>query len=93
VLTLYSKEVASLQRIIRLAEKLIAENPKPKRGRPASNNAKGVVKKQANGKRVRRTGKELIQFRKMLKSKLKKGASVAELAREQGISRAYIYQL
>ena len=93
VLALYAKEVATLQRIITLAEKLIAESPRPKRGRPAPHNGNGALKKRTNGKRVRRTGKELVKFRKMLKEKLKKGVSVAKLAHEQGISRTYIYQI
>jgi hypothetical protein len=93
VLALYAKEIAKLQRIITLAEKLIAESPSPKRGRPASHNGSGASKKRTNEKRVRRTGKALVKFRKMLKEKLKKGVSVAKLAHEQGISRTYIYQI
>ena len=92
-MALHAKEVSKLQRIIKLAEKLIANNPKPKRGRPALNNGNGERTKRANGKRVRRTGKDLVKFRKMLKAELKKGIPVAELARQQGVSRAYIYQL
>ena len=81
-MALYAQDIAKLRRIIALAKKLIAESPKPKRGRPALQN-----------KRTRRTGKELVQFRRMLKAKRKKGVSVAELARKHGISPAYIYQL
>ena len=92
-MALHAKEVSKLQRIIKLAEKLIANNPKPKRGRPALNNGNGERTKRANGKRVRRTGKDLVKFRKMLKAELKKGIPVAELARQQRVSRAYIYQL
>ena len=92
-MALHAKDIAKLQRIIRLAEKLIAESPRPKRGRPAAHNGNGALKKRMNGKRFRRTGKGLLQFRKMLKTKLKKGVSVAKLAREHGISRSYIYQL
>ena len=92
-MTLHAKEFAKLRRIIALADKLIAESPKPKRGRRAAKGGNGSVAKRKNGKRIRRTGTDLIQFRKMLKSKLKGGISVADLAREQGISSAYIYQL
>jgi hypothetical protein len=53
----------------------------------------GSGKKRANGKRTRRTGKELVQFRKMLKAERKRGVSVAALARKHGISPAYIYLL
>jgi len=39
------------------------------------------------------TGRELAQFRKMLKAERKKGIPVAEMARKHGISTAYIYLL
>jgi hypothetical protein len=74
-------EISKLYRIIALAEKLISASPKPKRGRPVK------------GKRKRRTGKELVQFRKMLKAERKKGVSVAEFACTHGISSAYIRTL
>lgn len=44
-------------------------------------------------KRIRRSGKELAAFRKMLKAERKKGVPVAELARQHNVSAAYIYQL
>jgi hypothetical protein len=43
--------------------------------------------------RIRRSGKELAQFRRMLRDQRKKGIPVAELARQHGISSAYIYML
>ena len=92
-MALYAKEISKLHRIIALAEKMIDESPKPKRGRPALSNGQGCGKKHANGKRVRRTGKELVQFRKMLKAQRKKGVPVGALARKFSISPAYIYQL
>ena len=85
ILSLSAQQVAKLNRIISLAEKLIAEGPKKKRGY-----RNGSV---ANGRRVRRTGKELAQFRKMLKAERRKGIPVATLARKHGISSAYIYML
>ena len=90
-MALYAKELSKLRRIIAMAEQLIDESPKPKRGRPALSNGNGAAKKR--GKRVRRTGKELHQFRKMLKAERNKGVSVAELARKHSISPAYIYLL
>jgi hypothetical protein len=44
-------------------------------------------------KRVRRSGKDLAAFRKMLIAERKKGVPVADLARKHNISSAYIYQL
>ena len=92
-MALDAKEITKLRRIIALAEKLIVESPQPKRGRPALFNGNGAAKKKANGKRIRRTGKELAQFRRMLKAERNKGVSVAELASKHGISAAYIYML
>jgi nitrate reductase beta subunit len=44
-------------------------------------------------KRVRRSGKELSAFRKMLRAERKNGVAVSTLAKRHGISTAYIYQL
>jgi hypothetical protein len=87
-LALNAHDVSKLRRIIALAEKLIEKAATAKR-RPAMKNGHRAVK----GKRVRRTGKELIQFRKMLKAERKKGTPVVELARKHGVSLAYIYSL
>lgn len=87
-MALYARDIAKLRRIITLAQTLIDEAPKAKRGRPALPNGNGAAKK-----RVRRTGKALVQFRKMLKAERKKGVSVTELARKYGVSTAYIYTM
>jgi hypothetical protein len=85
-LALSAQEVAKLRRIVSLAEKLMKNGGSGKRN--------GVAGKQPKtGKRIRRSGRELIQFRKMLKSERQKGVSVSELARKHGISSAYIYTL
>jgi hypothetical protein len=86
---LSTKEIAQLRKLISIAEKLIAENPAPKRGRPAKQSSESATR----SKRLRRTGKELVAFRKMLLAERKKGTPVAELASKHGISAAYIYQL
>jgi hypothetical protein len=88
-LALTSQNISKLKRIIALAEKLIEKAPRAKRGLPPLQNGNGATK----AKRVRRSGKELVQFRKMLKAERKKGVSVAELARKHGVSAAYIYSL
>lgn len=50
-----------------------------------------------NGKsaptRTRRTKKETIALKKLLKAERKAGVPVAELAKKHGISTAYIYML
>ena len=91
-MALRAQEISKLQYIIRLAEKLIAESPKPKRGRPPLYDGNGA-NKRSKRKRIRRSGNELVTFRKMLKAKRKKGVSVADLASKYGVSSAYIYQL
>ncbi len=49
--------------------------------------------KGAGPKRLRRSGKDLIAFRKMLVSERKKGVPVADLAKKHNVSIAYIYKL
>ena len=82
------QDLKKLRRIISIAKELIASSPKPQRGRPA-----GSSNGAAPTKRIRRSGKELVQFRKMLKAEQKRGVPVGELARKHGISSAYIYMI
>jgi hypothetical protein len=91
-MSLYRKQISRLRRIIDLAENLIVENEKSQRNSSARSNVAGS-RKSVRQKRVRRTGKDLVQFRKMLKAQRKRGASVADLARKHHISTAYIYTL
>ena len=83
-MTLSAQQLRQLNRIIALAQQLIEDN---KSARMLGLNG------AANKARIRRTGKELVQFRRMLKGERKKGVPVAELARKHGISSAYIYML
>jgi hypothetical protein len=88
-LALNAHDVSKLRRIIALAEKLIEKAPAAKRRRPATQNRNGAAKEKG----IRRSGKELVEFRKMLKAERKKGVSVAKLARKHRVSTAYIYSL
>ena len=88
-MALKAHDLSKLRRIIALAEKLIENAATAKRRGLATQNGNGA----ARGKRVRRSGRELVQFRKMLKTERKKGVSVAELARKHKVSTAYIYSL
>lgn len=54
---------------------------------------KMVAQNGRSKRRVRRSGKELVAFRKMLLAERKKGVPVATLAKKHGISRTYIYLL
>ena len=82
-----AKELSKLRRIVAIAEKLINQSPRVKRGRP-SNQGNGSTRK-----RTRRRGKVLLQFRRMLKTERRKGTPVSSIAKKHGISTAYIYSL
>jgi hypothetical protein len=80
---LTKSEIAKLDRIMKLAGQLLERSKMDSKSR------------RTNGKatRTRRTGRQLIAFRKMLKAERRKGISVAALARKHGVSSAYIYML
>lgn len=86
--------VAQLKKIIVLAQAALSAVQAG-----ANNGARGAVKKasvavkKASGKRVRRSGSELVAFRKMLKAERAKGVPVAELAKKHNVSAVYIYTL
>ena len=84
-MALNAQELAKLKRIVSLAEKLIETDKNGK--------SNGAVKQTRTGKRIRRSGQDLVRFRRMLKTQRKKGVPVVELARKHGISSAYIYTL
>ena len=86
-LALTKQEMSKLRRIITLAEKLI------EKGAERANGARNGKHGLKAGKRIRRTGQELVQFRKLLKAERKKGVPVGEMARRHGVSTAYIYML
>lgn len=90
-MALYAQDVARLKRIITLAEELIAEAPRAKRGRPAKTGRNEARTRRSTSKRIRRTGKELVEFRKKLRAERRKGIPVAEIARKHKVSSAYIY--
>jgi len=87
-----TSEIAYLRKIIVTAEKLIAKAEPARRGRPPKASTPAQTK-LTRAKRVRRSGKELHAFRKMLVTERKKGTPVAQLSQQHGISPAYIYQL
>lgn len=78
-------QISKLKQLIRLANDLLSTDEPTKKG--------ASKPRQATEKRRRRSGKELVAFRRMLKSERKKGTPVAELARLHGISTAYIYSI
>lgn len=85
-------QITKLQTLIRLAQELLSE-AEARGGSPVAARSVSESKNAPAAKRGRRSGKELIAFRKMLKAERKKGVPVTELARKHGISTAYIYGL
>lgn len=81
-MSISKRQMKQLEKIVELAASLLDQ---------ANTSDKGVHK--APPKRTRRSGKELVAFRKMLKSERKKGNSVVDLAKAHGVSPAYIYQI
>jgi hypothetical protein len=73
---LTGNQLARLNRIINLAERPIKENDKG----PGKRTHLSMTTKTR--KRIRRTGQEWVNFRKMLKNERRKGIPVAELARK-----------
>ena len=99
-MALTNRESAKLREFVAFAEQLLEKyspetEMKPKSSGKGRNNGRAAATApgKAQGGRVRRTGKDLLAFRKMLKAERKRGVSVAELAEAHGVSTAYIYQL
>ncbi len=80
---LTAKEVAQLKKIIQISTDLLEK---------AGKTVEPAVKGKSQS-RIRRSGKELAEFRKMLKAERKRGVPVAALAKQHGVSAAYIYQM
>jgi hypothetical protein len=82
------REIAQLRKIVSIAETLLAKAQTPKSGR-----LKGVGSAAKPRGGVRRKGKELVAFRKMILGERKRGTPVTEIARKHGITPNYIYQM
>jgi hypothetical protein len=85
-------QITKLKTLIRLAQELLSE-AEAHGVSPVAAKSVSEGKNAPAASRGRRSGKELVAFRKMLKSERKKGVPVTELARKHGISTAYIYGL
>jgi DNA-binding protein HU-beta len=78
-MSLNAKQVKQLKNIIDAATELLK--------------AAGSATAGSSAPRKRRSGKELIAFRKMLKAEVASGESVVDVAKKHNVSTAYIYQL
>ncbi len=79
-------DTAQLKKIIAIAQSLLEKSGEKQGKGGSSDSGNGQV-------RIRRSGKDLLAFRKMLKAERKAGVPVAKLAKKHGISPSYIYQL
>lgn len=86
-MSLTKKEVTELKKIVARAKELIAKANDKEPG-----NSKSSARRDTS-KRGRRSGKDLEDFRKMLKAERKAGVPVAQIAKKHGVSSAYIYQM
>lgn len=82
-MSLTKRQIRQLENIITSAQAVL----------DAAGSSAGGGRVAARQKRVRRSGKELVAFRKALKAERKKGVPVADIARKNNVSPAYIYQL
>ena len=82
-----ARELKQLRQIVELGTILIAKAEEHIEAKAAAK-----AEKDAN-KRVRRSGKELVKFRRDLKKMRNEGVPVAELAATYSVSPSYIYQL
>jgi hypothetical protein len=108
-MALTNKEVKELENLLRRAQELVgkatateaarsSENGKAPENAKASGVAKSPVAQKSPARRkasarIRRSGKDLIAFRKAIRAERKAGVPVATIAAKHGISPAYIYQL
>jgi hypothetical protein len=83
-MSLTAKEVSELKKIVARAQVLI--------DKAEGKSVKPTVRRSASV-RVRRTGKDLVTFRRMLKGERKSGVPVAQLAKKHGVTASYIYQI
>lgn len=84
-MSLTTKEIAELKKIVARANELIAKA----NGRETVNTSA----RRSTSARTRRTGKDLVAFRRMLKAERKAGVPVAQIAKKHGVTPSYIYQI
>ncbi len=84
-MSLTTKEVAELKNIVARAKELLAKANGRKTAKTTSRRSTSV--------RTRRSGKDLVAFRRTLKAERKAGVPVAKIAKKHGVSPSYIYQI
>ena len=84
-----SKAIGAKRKASKITSKIVVTKTSKKASKAAAASAAPAT----SGKRVRRTGADLIAFREMLATERSSGIPVAEIAKKHGVSSAYIYQL
>lgn len=88
-MALSKRQVSQLQKIIETVQAILEAESKASQAEKRKTHSRAA----APGTRSRRSGKELVAFKKMLRAERKSGAPVAEISKRHNVSRAYIYQL
>lgn len=83
---LSKKQISQLIKILETTQQILAEANRA----PVNTDGSG---KGSSATRTRRTGKDLVAFKKTVKAERKAGVPVAELARKYGVTPSYLYQL
>ena len=86
---LSKRQIRQLQKIVETAQAILADARK--RSQPRKSRAPASV--PAREVRARRSGKELVAFRKAVRAERKRGVPVTEIAKRHNVSTTYIYQL
>jgi hypothetical protein len=87
-MNLSKRQIIQLQKLIETAQAILAEaKVAPIRKSNVSSNGSG------SKLTTRRSGKELVAFKKTLRAERKSGVPVAKLAERHRVSTSYIYQL
>jgi hypothetical protein len=84
-MSLTNKEVAELRKIVARANELIAKAQDRETVKTSARRSRSV--------RTRRSGKDLVAFRRMLKAERRAGVPVAQIAKKHGVTPSYIYQI
>ncbi|MGD9656424.1 MAG: hypothetical protein AB7U61_02095 [Methylocystis sp.] len=88
-MALSKRQVSQLQKLIETVQAILAEEKQSARGGKRRTASRLSVDKRPS----RRSGKELLAFRKVLRAERKSGVPVAEIAKRHKVSKSYIYQL
>ncbi len=88
-MTLSKRQIGQLQKIVETVQAVLAEEMQSPRG----DKGKAAPRLSAGKTPSRRSGKELVAFRKVLRAERKNGVPVAEIAKRHKVSKSYIYQL